>query len=138
MAVGVVTASVLQNRISGPRCSRPVLVLAGGALLVATSSPYLPILVPRQRGRPRPGRSTSSRFTLLHENVDDELRGRIFSALLVLVRFCMLMRWPSRPLVSEALDKVSQRWWDGDFDLFGLTVMAPGVRLTLWLARSPS
>ncbi len=73
-------------------------------------------------------------FTLLHENVDDELRGRIFAALLVLVRFCVLLALAVAPLVSEGLDALSERWWDGEVEAFGLAVAVPGVRLTLWLA----
>ena len=41
-------------------------------------------------------------FTLLHENVDDELRGRIFSALYTLVRFCVLLAFAVGPFLSDA------------------------------------
>jgi dTMP kinase len=135
MAVGVITASLLQNRINRAAVFPAVLVLAGGALLVASSSPFLSVVVPVIGivGFAA-GPIYVLGFTLLHENVDDELRGRIFSALLVLVRFCMLFALAVAPLVSEGLDTLSNRWWDGDINLFGLTVLAPGVRLTLWLS----
>lgn len=135
MALGVITASVLQSRISRARVFPVALVLAGGALLVASSSPFLSVVVPviGVVGFAA-GPIYVLGFTLLHENVEDELRGRIFSALLVLVRFCMLFALAIAPLVSEGLDTLSNRWWDGDINLFGLTVLAPGVRLTLWLA----
>ena len=135
MAVGVVTASIVQNRINRAAVFPGVLVLAGGALLVASSSPFLSVVVPviGVVGFAA-GPIYVLGFTLLHENVEDELRGRIFSALLVLVRFCMLFALAVAPLVAEGLDTLSERWWDGDFDLFGLTIQAPGVRLTLWLA----
>lgn len=135
MAAGVITASLLQNCINRAAVFPGVLVLAGGALLVASSSPYLSVVVPviGVVGFAA-GPIYVLGFTLLHENVDDELRGRIFSALLVLVRFCMLFALAVAPLVSEGLDVLSNRWWEGDLHLFGLTVLAPGVRLTLWLA----
>ncbi|GJM37319.1 MAG: MFS transporter [Acidimicrobiales bacterium] len=135
MALGVITASVLQNRINRSAVFPIALIVAGGALLVVSSSPFLSVVVPVIGivGFAA-GPIYVLGFTLLHENVDDELRGRIFSALLVLVRFCMLFALAIAPLVSEALDTLSNRWWDGDLNLFGLTVMAPGVRLTLWLA----
>lgn len=135
MATGVVTASLLQNRINRAAVFPAVLILAGGALLVAASSPYLSVVVPviGVVGFAA-GPIYVLGFTLLHENVEDELRGRIFSALLVLVRFCMLFALAVAPLVSEGLDTLSNRWWDGDINLFGLTVLAPGVRLTLWLS----
>ncbi|MEM7141285.1 MAG: MFS transporter [Actinomycetota bacterium] len=135
MAVGVIAASVFQNRINRAAVFPVALVLAGGALLVASSSPFLSVVVPviGVVGFAA-GPIYVLGFTLLHENVEDELRGRIFSALLVLVRFCMLFALAVAPLVSEGLDTLSDRWWDGDLNLLGLSVMAPGVRLTLWLA----
>ena len=135
MALGVITASLLQNKISRARVFPAVLVLAGGSLLVVASSPYLSIVVPVVGlvGFAA-GPTYVLGFTLLHENVDDELRGRIFSALLVLVRFCMLFALAIAPLVSDGLDTLSNRWWEGDIELFGLLILVPGVRLTLWLA----
>jgi dTMP kinase len=73
-------------------------------------------------------------FTLLHENVDDDMRGRIFSALLVLVRFCMLLALAVAPLLSGLLDSLSDALWDGEISILGISIMVPGVRLTLWLA----
>jgi dTMP kinase len=135
MAVGVITASLLQNRINRAAVFPLALILAGGALLVVSSSPFLSVVVPMIGVVGfAAGPIYVLGFTLLHENVDDELRGRIFSALLVLVRFCMLFALAIAPLVSEGLDTLSNRWWDGNLNAFGLTVMAPGVRLTLWLA----
>jgi len=135
MALGVISASLLQNRINRAAVFPGVLVLAGGALLVVSSSPFLSVVVP---GIAVVGFAAGPiyvlGFTLLHENVDDDLRGRIFSALLVLVRFCMLFALAVAPLVSEGLDTLSNRWWDGDINLFGLSVLVPGVRLTLWLS----
>ena len=48
-------------------------------------------------------------FTLLHENVDDELRGRIFSALYTIVRLCLLIAFALGPFLSELLDRISNR-----------------------------
>src|SRR5688500_15669726 len=73
-------------------------------------------------------------FTLLHESVDDELRGRIFSALYTLVRFCVLIAFAVGPFLSDLLDRLSQNLFDGDIAVAGLTISVPGVRLTLWLA----
>jgi dTMP kinase len=135
MAIGVLTASLLQNKINRARVFPAALVLAGGALLVVSSSPFLSVVVPMVGlvGFAA-GPTYVLGFTLLHENVDDDLRGRIFSALLVLVRFCMLFALAIAPLVSEGLDTLSNRFWEGDVELFGWTVLVPGVRLTLWLA----
>ena len=135
MAAGVITASVLQNQLNRARVFPTALVVAGGALLVAASSSFLSVVVPviGLVGFAA-GPIYVLGFTLLHENVDDELRGRIFAALLVLVRFCVLLALAVAPLVSEGLDALSERWWNGEVEAFGLAVAVPGVRLTLWLA----
>jgi hypothetical protein len=72
-------------------------------------------------------------FTLLHESVEDELRGRIFSALYTLVRLCVLLAIAVAPVLADLLDGVSDRLLDGQIDV-GIEVAIPGVRLTLWLA----
>ena len=73
-------------------------------------------------------------FTLLHENVDDELRGRIFSALLTIVRLCVLAAFAIGPLLAQLLDGLSNELWDRTITVLGVDVAVPGVRLTLWLA----
>jgi MFS family permease len=74
-------------------------------------------------------------FTLLHQHVDDALRGRIFSALYTLVRLCVLISFAVGPFLSELLGELSQSFFeDGHVGLFGVAISVPGVRLTLWLA----
>jgi len=135
MALGVVAASVLQNKINRARIFPLALVVAGAALMAAGSASVLFIVVPfiGLVGFAA-GPIYVLGFTLLHENVDDELRGRVFSALLVLVRFCLLLALAVAPLISDLLDGLSNRWWGREVDLIGLTVAVPGVRLTLWLS----
>jgi len=73
-------------------------------------------------------------FTLLHENVDDNMRGRIFSTLYTLVRTCVLFALAIGPLLEESLDRLSKRFWERNVEVLGIDVYVPGVRLTLWLA----
>ena len=136
MAVGVVSASVLQNRINRARVFPFALVLAGAGLFVAASSSVLSIVVPMVGVVGfAAGPVYVLGFTLLHENVDDELRGRIFSALLVLVRFCVLLALALGPVLSEVLDGISSSIWDDrQIELGGLSIFAPGVRITMWLS----
>ena len=76
-------------------------------------------------------------FTLLHQNVTDELRGRIFSALYTLVRLCVLIAFAVGPLLSGLLGSVSESLLDDSrFEIGGVSVFVPGVRLTLWLAAA--
>ena len=62
--------------------------------------------------------------------MDDELRGRIFSALYTLVRFCVLLAFAVGPFLSGLLDRASP----GEISVAGVSIAVPGVRLTLWLA----
>ena len=135
MALGVITASVLQNRINRSAVFPVALLLAGCSMFVTASSSLLVIVVPAIAVVGfAAGPIYVLGFTLLHEHVEDELRGRIFSALLVLVRFCLLLALAVAPLLSGILNALSDRWWDADWDFFGVTIAVPGVRLTLWLS----
>jgi MFS family permease len=70
------------------------------------------------------------------ENTDDELRGRLFSALYTLVRLCLLIAFAVGPLLSEAANSISGRiLTDHIWHLpGGREVYLPGVRITLWFA----
>lgn len=74
-------------------------------------------------------------FTLLHENVEDDLRGRIFGALNTLVRICVLFAFAVAPFLAELLDGISKDLFDERMVTFlGFTLFLPGERLTLWAA----
>jgi hypothetical protein len=73
-------------------------------------------------------------FTILHETVHDDLRGRIFSSLYTLVRFCLLLSFAVGPLLADRLGALSSSAFDGRVTAGALTVDLPGVRLALWLA----
>ena len=76
-------------------------------------------------------------FTMLHEHVEDELRGRIFSALYTLVRLCVLIAFAVGPFLSELLGELSESLFDdGHVGLFDVSIAVPGVRLTLWTASA--
>ncbi len=135
VAVGVVALSVFQRRVRKARVFAGSVIVAGASLIVAASmvtltwaALFVAIL----------GVCAGSvyvlGFTLLHESVDDELRGRIFSALYTLVRFCVLLAFAIGPLLSDLLDRLSLRFLDRQIALLGVEIAVPGVRLTLWLA----
>lgn len=76
-------------------------------------------------------------FTMLHQHVEDELRGRIFSALYTLVRLCVLIAFAVGPFLSELFGQLSERFFeDGHVALGGVAIAVPGVRLTLWTASA--
>ncbi|MEM8706778.1 MAG: MFS transporter [Actinomycetota bacterium] len=135
MALGVVSASIFQNRINRARVFPFALIVAGGGLLVAGSASILSVVVPMIAVVGfAAGPIYVLGFTLLHENVDDELRGRIFASLLVLVRFCVLIALAVAPILSELLDGLSDSLWGREIGFGSLAVFVPGVRLTMWLS----
>ena len=74
-------------------------------------------------------------FTLLQENVEDELRGRVFAGVYILVRMCVLLDCrrpvPGRPARRAVRAGLRRR---PRIALGGFEINVPGVRLTLWLA----
>jgi dTMP kinase len=75
-------------------------------------------------------------FTILQENVEDELRGRIFATLYTLSRLCLLISLALAPLLAGLLDELSKDIFGGRISLGGASVSLPGVRLTLWIGAS--
>ncbi len=135
MALGVLTASVTQSRMSVERVFAACLIGAGATLMVASSVDRLSLAVPLVAGvGVLAGPVYVLGFTLLHQNVANEMRGRIFAALLVLVRLCLLIALAAAPLLSDLLDPLSNRWWGGSVGVLGSELAIPGVRLTMWIA----
>ena len=135
MAAGVSVLSLFQKRLPKAEVFTGSVLVAGASLVIAASTSTLALAAPlvAMLGLCA-GAVYVLGFTLLHENVDDELRGRIFSALYTLVRLCVLIAFAVGPLLADILDNVSERLVDGHVELLGVTVSVPGVRLTLWLA----
>ncbi len=135
VAVGIVLLSVFQGRIRKVSWFVGAVFGAGFSLLLAAamSSLAATVVLVGALGICAGGVYVLG-FTLLHETVEDELRGRIFSALYTLVRLCILIAFAIGPFLAALLDGLSDRYFDGDIDVLGLDVAIPGVRLTLWLA----
>jgi dTMP kinase len=135
VAVGVLGVTALQRRLPKEWTFAGAVVTAGIALVLAASvSTLTPAVLAVGVMGMGAGTVYVLGFTLLHEHVDDELRGRIFTSLYTLVRLCLLIAMTVGPLLTELLDQLSRRWWQNDVELLGLAIALPGVRLTLWLA----
>jgi dTMP kinase len=135
VAVGVLGVTVLQRHLPKERMFTFAVLVAGFALVLAASSSTLtPAVLAVGVIGVCAGTVYVLGFTLLHEHVDDVLRGRIFTSLYTLVRLCLLIAMTIGPLLTELLDQLSEEWWDRDAQLFGVQMALPGVRLTLWLA----
>jgi predicted MFS family arabinose efflux permease len=74
-------------------------------------------------------------FTILHESVEDELRGRVFSALYTVVRLSLLLSFALGGFLSQLLNGLARNLVGDDLTVGNsVTVYLPGVRLALWLA----
>jgi dTMP kinase len=135
VAAGVVAVSALQKRLPKARAFAGAVYVAGASLLAGASmsSFWLSATFVFIMGSCA-GAVYVLGFTLLHENVVDELRGRIFSALYTLVRLCILLSFALGPFLAALMDEVSMSLFDGEIEVLGLTIGVPGVRITLWLA----
>jgi dTMP kinase len=72
-------------------------------------------------------------FTVLQENVRDELRGRTFAALYTVIRLCLLISLTISPLWADMWDAVSSVvFTDRAIEIGGATYALPGVRIALW------
>lgn len=135
VALGVVGVSTLQRRLPKRTVFVGALFLAGASLFCAASSSSLPVAVAFVGLM---GVSVGPvyviGFVLLQQEVDDELRGRVFSSLNTLVRLCVLVSMVAGPLLAALLGKVSSALIEEHLDLAGGTIDLPGVRLALWLA----
>lgn len=135
MAVGVGLVSWVQRHLSKTKIFTWSLVAAGTFLIVSASTSQIHF-----SGTMTfcigicAGSVYVLGFTLLHENVADELRGRIFSTFYLLTRMCVLLALVVGPLLEETFDRLSKRFWERDINIFGYELFVPGVRLTLWLA----
>lgn len=135
VAIGVVLISVFQKRLPKAEVFAGSLLVAGVSLVIAASMSTLALaaLFVAILGVCA-GSVYVLGFTLLHESVDDDLRGRIFSALYTLVRFCVLIAFAVGPFLSDLLDRLSRNLIDQRLAFAGVEIAVPGVRLTLWLA----
>ncbi|HEY8524206.1 MAG TPA: MFS transporter [Acidimicrobiales bacterium] len=134
VAVGVIAVSALQKRLRKVRTFVGSVLAAGIALLVGVSMSTLELAaVFVAIMGVCAGSVYVLGFTLLHENVEDELRGRIFAALYTLVRLCVLLSMAIGPVLADVFDRLSESLVDRRIDV-GIEIAVPGVRITLWLA----
>lgn len=136
VAAGVVVVSIFQNKLPKERVFTGVVLLSGVCLFGATSTTTLtPAAILIFGLGVCAGTAYVIGFTLLHENVEDDLRGRIFSALNTLVRLCLVLSFAVGPFLTQAFDGLSSRLSDDQkVSVLGLQIFVPGIRITLWLA----
>lgn len=135
VALGVSAVSALQRRLNKERGFVAAVFGAGIALLFAvTSSNTFMTLGGVMVLGVCAGAVYVLGFTVLHENVADDLRGRVFSALYTLVRFCLLISIAVGGFLSDGFDWLFDVLFDGEVGVGSFHLELPGVRGALWLA----
>ena len=139
VAIGVIGVSSVQKHLRPERVFVQATLLAGVCLIAAASmwalTPALLLVGVLGVGA---GAVYVFGFSLVQTHTEDDLRGRIFSALYAAVRLCLLLSFVLGPLLAGLLDRVSKRLFDSGVSLAGWDVALPGSRLTLWLAGAIS
>jgi dTMP kinase len=132
-AIGVLSLSATSRRVRSHAVFVGAVVATGVALILATSVATLTsaVLLTGVFGL-FAGSAYVAGFTVIQEEVADELRGRTFATLYTVIRLCLLLALALAPWLAGALDSLSDRFFDGTIDV-GFRVAIPGVRLAFWL-----
>ncbi|HEV7525830.1 MAG TPA: MFS transporter [Acidimicrobiia bacterium] len=132
-AVGVVTLLMVQRRLPREAVFTAAIVTTGSAIIgtgaVSSLTPALFLVVVVGAGA---GCGYVTGFTVLQERVSDEMRGRTFSTLYTLVRFCLLLSLTIGPFIAAALNSLSNAITDGSVKIGTIHLSLPGARLALW------
>jgi len=133
-AVGVLTMSLLQDRLRKGSVFVFALLATGLSLFLATSFASLTaVVITLVMMGFFAGPVYVIGFTLLHERVTDDLRGRIFAALYALLQLCALVALVIGPFFAEASDRLSDSLLDGSVRVLGFDYDLPGERIALWI-----
>ena len=137
VAAGVSVLSALQRRLDKESAFIAAVFGAGCCLLfaVSTSNTYWNLSGVFLMGVCA-GSVYVLGFTLLHEHVEEQLRGRVFSALYTLVRFCLLLSITVGGFLSDGFNWLFGVLFDNELRFGSWTMALPGVRGALWLASS--
>jgi dTMP kinase len=127
MAVGMASAGPIAKRIDKDLLFTTTMLVGGVTLTVLAAMPTLVLAVTFTvvLGAAA-GATWVVGYTLLHENVDDELRGRVFGTLTVLSRLGLFLSLAGFPLLAQTLPNLS----------LGAGPDAPvigSVRLAMWV-----
>ena len=137
VAAGVSALSAVQRRLDKERTFVASVFGAGTCLLFAvTSSDTFLTLAGVFAMGVFAGSVYVLGFTLLHENVEEQLRGRVFSALYTLVRFCLLLSITVGGFLSDGFNWLFDVLFDNEIRVGSWAMALPGVRGALWLAST--
>lgn len=134
-AVGVITLLWIQKRV--PRMTvfiYATLATGLGIIAAATFSSLYPAAFCIGLVGAGAGAAYVTGFTVLQEEVHDELRGRTFATLYTVVRLCLLFSLTVAPLFADLFGWIIGRVSDShSVGVGSLSYGLPGVRVALWM-----
>lgn len=135
-AFGVVTLLAVQRRLPRRGVFSTALMMTGLSIFVAVSfSSSAPAALFIGFTGAFAGTAYVSGFSLLQEEVSDDLRGRTFAALYTIIRLSLLISLTVAPLFADLFDWIAGEIWPSHTVEVGQIMYAvPGVRLALWAA----
>jgi len=128
MIIGLLSVGLISRRVQKDVVFSASIVLLGAGLIGMASMGSLEAAIPIASALGFfAGAAYSTGYSLMHENTEDELRGRTFSAAYTVIRIGTLIGLGLFPLIASVI---------GDHTLrIGTFQMAlPGSRTTLWVA----
>ena len=135
LALGVATLLAVQKRVPLDTVFTTAVMGVGVFLVVAASfsNIALAVLFIAAVGG-FAGTAYITGFTLLQENVADELRGRTFATLYTVVRLCLLVSLTISPLFADLFDWLTEVVLGPSrtATIGGVNYAIPGVRVALW------
>lgn len=133
-AGGVITLLLLQNRLPRETVFEYAVMGTGAFLIITVSfSSPLPAVMSTFAVGACAGTAYVTGFTVLQETVRDELRGRTFATLYVVIRMCLLISLVFSPLWADFWSWFIGLFADDPTAYLGSTrYVFSGVRLALW------
>ncbi len=135
LAIGVATLLAVQKKVPRDMVFTTAVMGVGVFLVVAASfsNIFLAVLFIAAVGG-FAGTAYITGFTLLQENVADELRGRTFATLYTIVRLCLLVSLTISPLFADLFDWLTEIVLGPDrtATIGDFSYAIPGVRVALW------
>lgn len=130
LAAGMISVGFLERVIEKETVFPLAMIAAAGLLVVLAMMPNIALaaMLTAVMGSVA-GLAWVAGYTLLHENVGDEFRGRTFATLAILSRFGLLASLAGFPALAQALGDHSIAIGDAEIDL-------AGTRLALWFGAA--
>ena len=128
MIIGLLSVGIIARKIQKDVLFSSSILLLGGGLVALASMNSLETAIPIASALGFfGGAAYSTGYSLMHENTEDEMRGRTFSAAYTAIRIGTLIGLGLFPFIASAIG-------NHQLNIGSLELDLPGSRITLWIA----